>query len=94
METVATLVFGLRDNSRIKLKISNLPVSAETLLLASAVDRLSVLIWLNSEDGRKGVNRPISIVDKLTCKEKESEFITFESGEAFEEYRRRLFEGV
>lgn len=91
---MATLVVGLRDSSRIKTKLSGYNVSFETILLASIVDRLSLLVWMNSEEGQKGVNRPTMLVEKLTGKEKENDLLTFDSAEAFDEYRRRLFEGV
>lgn len=94
METLATLVVGLRDSSRIKTKMSGVGVSIDILMTASIVDRLSLLVWMNSEDGQKGVNRPESMVDKLTGKTKERDLIAFDTAEAFDEMRRRLFEGV
>ena len=62
---VALFAVGLRENSRIKTKMSNLKYSLDTTMLAAILDRLSILVWFNTEDGRKGVNRPVMITDKL-----------------------------
>lgn len=87
------LACGLRDNSRIKMKLTEQGVDMETLLLATIADRLQVLIWQNTEDGQKGINIPDSIVKKLLGKEDEPKNMAFSSGEEFEEYRRRLIDG-
>ena len=63
--TVATLAAGLREDSRIKMKIANVRVSEETILLAMMVDRLSLLWWAQTKDGQKGRNKPNSIVAEL-----------------------------
>ena len=91
---VAVFAYGLRDDSRIKKIISNQTASLDTLLFASMVDRLSLFLWLQTKDGQKGVNRPKSIVDQLTKPDKderdEREYLVFESGEDFENYRKKL----
>jgi hypothetical protein len=87
------LACGLRDNSRIKMKLTEQDVDITTLILATIADRLQVLIWQNTEDGQKGINIPDSIVKKLLGKEDEPKNMAFSSGEEFEEYRRRLIDG-
>lgn len=81
---VALFSIGLRDNARIKLKLCGNTQSLETLLLASAVDRLSMLLWAKTKDGAKNKNRPTSIVSQLTEKPKEKDFVVFSSPEEFE----------
>lgn len=94
LNQVAVFAYGLRDDSRIKQIMSNQIVPLETTLLASIVDRLSLSLWLQTKDGQKGVNRPKSIVDQLTKQDKkerdEREYLVFESGEDFENYRKSL----
>ncbi|MBZ1354018.1 DUF5361 domain-containing protein [Streptococcus sp. LPB0406] len=94
LNQVAVFAYGLRDDSRIKQIMSNQIVPLETTLLASIVDRLSLSLWLQTKDGQKGVNRPKSIVDQLTKQDKEErderEYLVFESGEDFENYRKSL----
>ena len=91
---VAVFAYGLRDDSRIKQIMSNQIVPLETTLLASIVDRLSLSLWLQTKDGQKGVNRPASIADQLIKRDKsendEKDYLVFESGEDFENYRKAL----
>lgn len=94
LNQVAVLAYGLRDDSRIKQIMSNQIVPLETTLLASIVDRLSLSLWLQTKDGQKGVNRPASIAAMLTKNNKEEsderDYLVFESGEDFENYRKAL----
>lgn len=85
LRTVAALSAGLRDNSRIKLKMADMQVGQDTLLLAAAVDRLSLLVWAKTKDAEKGLNRPTSIFDRLTGQEekKKDEINAYDSAEAF-----------
>ena len=91
---VAVFAYGLRDDSRIKQIMSNQIVPLETTLLASIVDRLSLSLWLQTKDGQKGVNRPASIADQLIKRDKsendEKDYLVFESGKDFENYRKAL----
>lgn len=94
LNQVAVFAYGLRDDSRIKQIMSNQIVPLETTLLASIVDRLSLSLWLQTKDGQKGVNRPASIADQLIKRDKsendDKDYLVFESGEDFENYRRSL----
>ncbi|HFH1593277.1 DUF5361 domain-containing protein [Streptococcus pneumoniae] len=94
LNQVAVLAYGLRDDSRIKQMMSDQIVPLETTLLASIVDRLSISLWLQTKDGQKGVNRPMSIAEMLTKNNKEEsderDYLVFESGEDFENYRKAL----
>ena len=91
----ATLAAGLRENSRIKLKMTGMPCTSETLLLAMAVDRLSLLFWSKTEDGQKNRNRPESIYMRiLGLNEKpENNVVAFASGSDFETARQRILNG-
>lgn len=42
---LATLAAGLRDDSRIKIKLSGARAATDTLLLASIADALNFLAW-------------------------------------------------
>lgn len=94
LNEVAVFAYGLRDDSRIKQMMSDQIVPLETTLLASIVDRLSLSLWLQTKDGQKGVNRPASIAEMLTKNNKEErderDYLVFESGEDFENYRKAL----
>ncbi|CMX74010.1 DUF5361 domain-containing protein [Streptococcus pneumoniae] len=94
LNQVAVFAYGLRDDSRIKQIMSDQIVPLETTLLASIVDRLSLSLWLQTKDGQKGVNRPASIADQLIKRDKSEndrkDYLVFESGEDFENYRKAL----
>lgn len=94
-QTVAVFAYGLKDDSRIKQLLSDQVAPVDRVLLAGIVDRLSMLLWIQSKDGQKGVNRPVSLTDFFVKKEKEDtrDFMTFESPEDYENYRKQLFEG-
>lgn len=92
---VATLAAGLRENSRIKLRMAGIPCTIETMMLAMAVDRLSLLFWAKTEDGQKNRNRPESIYMRiLGLNEKpENNVVAFANGCDFEAARQRILNG-
>ena len=65
-----------------------------TMLKAGILDRLSILIWQQTEDAQTGKNRPASIVDLLTGNAQEPETVSFASGKEFEETRNKILKGV
>lgn len=82
---LATLAVGLRDNSRIKMRMSGARVSRTEMMLAASLDRLSMLWWAQTEDGRNNVNRPASILALITGEKKtESDVETFDTADDFE----------
>ncbi|MDF2902433.1 MAG: phage protein [Bacillus sp. (in: firmicutes)] len=88
---VAVFSCGLRETSRIKMKLSGQKIPLDTLLLAGISDNLRLLLWTKTKDGQKNVNRPESILHKLSENNpREKEEIIFESGEDFEKMRQQL----
>lgn len=62
---LATLSSGLRDTSRIKMRMGGIRATTDTLLLAAAVDKLATLVWFHTRDAQHGRNRPSSLVGLL-----------------------------
>ena len=62
---VATLSAGLRDDSRIKMRMGSIPAPQDIMLLATIADRIEAFRYSFSEDASKGRNRPPSILDAL-----------------------------
>ncbi|MCR8969271.1 DUF5361 domain-containing protein [Facklamia sp. 7083-14-GEN3] len=91
---VAVFAAGLRDNSRIKMKMSDQKITVEQMLLASIMDQLAIQTWFKTKDGQKNKNRPQSIFELLTKEPEESKVETFTSGEDFEKYRMQLIESM
>lgn len=90
-DKVAVLSCGLREDSRIKMKLSGSKVPIDTLLLAGISDKLGLLLWSKTEDGHKNINRPQSIVSSLIdTKPKENETLVYETGEDFLNSRKEL----
>ncbi|MCD7838128.1 MAG: DUF5361 domain-containing protein [Clostridiales bacterium] len=86
VSTLATLAAGLRDTSRIKMKMAGLRTDQNTLLLAAAVDCLNWLVWSKTKDGQNNCNRPKSLVDLLTgqAEPNEKRARSFRTGAEFE----------
>lgn len=81
---LATLSVGLRDDSRIKLHMSG-SIPCSDMLLAAAVDRLSLLVWANTKDGQNGIGQPTSILSVLLGETQDNNRAGFESPMAFEQ---------
>lgn len=93
--TVAVFSCGLRNDSRIKLKMADQQFSLETIMLAMISDRLSLLLWSKTKDGSKGRNRPTSLVNTLLKSHKqEKDELVFSSGEEFERVRSGILRKV
>lgn len=65
LRKLARLSAGLREDSRIKKKMSGENISLTEQLLALAVDRLSWLKWSRTKAAQEGQSPPPSIYDIL-----------------------------
>ena len=90
---IATLAVGLRNDSRIKMRLSGQRFDTDTLLLAAIADRLSWLVYANTKDAKKGKNKPQSILESLLRKPKEKP-MGFTSAEAFEKRRSQIIKEI
>lgn len=91
LTVVAVFSCGLRDHSRIKLKMRDQKKPIETILLAGIYDNLSLLWWAKTKDAQKGNNKPTPIAPTLTGQsDKPKDTAVFVSGEEFERARNNL----
>ena len=82
---LATLAVGLRENSRIKMKLAGTKASRVEVMLAAALDRLSLLWWAQTENGQKNINRPQSILGVIMQDGNENKNnVGFDTAEDFE----------
>ena len=88
--TVAALVAGLGENSRIRRKEAGVTTPAELSVLALIYDKLSLLLWAQSKDGHKNRNKPASLYQMLNQKPKEKTLIAFDTGEEFDRARQAI----
>lgn len=68
VEYAGILAAGLRNDSRIKLKMSDITVSMDTLLLAFIADNTAINIYSKTKDAKTGKNKPKSMVKALLDK--------------------------
>ena len=92
VKLVGTFACGLRNNSRIMMQVSGIKIEPEQMLLAGIVDNTHMSAWLQSEDGRKNVNRPKSVLAQLSGNT-ENDTRAFSSGQEFEDEWNRLTGG-
>lgn len=79
---VAILACGLGERSRTMRILSGNPYTFEQIMMASILDAVRMLVWMQSEDGAHGSNRPQSVVSQLLRDEDDIE--GFSSAEDFE----------
>lgn len=93
VNTLAALACGLEPGSRSKRRLAGTDVNPDTLLLAVIADRLGLLVWAKTEDGRAGRNRPRSLAEALLGRREEGPAASYASGAEFEAARRRITGG-
>lgn len=91
---VAVFSVGLKDTSRIKMKLAGQNVPLDTLMVAGIVDRLSILVWRQTEDGHKGINRPAMVTDTILGTGPKEDMATFCTGEDFEKARNEIIKQI
>lgn len=89
---VATLADGLRENSRIKMALSDSTVSFETLILANILDATNFIAWTKTESARNNTNRPKSLVASIRGDKPNNtgDYVVYDSPADFEEARAKL----
>lgn len=80
----ATLAAGLRADSRTKMKMTGMKIPTDTVLLAGIMDRVSIFIYSQSEDARKGINKPKMILPALLGESDSEEYAAVDSSEEFD----------
>ncbi len=88
--TVAILAIGLRDNSRIKMSVSDVHITLDQALLANIADSLRFIAWTKTKHGRKYTEK--SILKTLMDHKKKDDYKVFNSVEDFDRYMKQ-FEG-
>lgn len=89
---VATLVLGLREDSRIKKRVSEVPINLNQMLMALMVDNLQFLSWSKTKSAQRNQNKPDSIYRKLMKldEKQKDDLMSFENPEDFEAYMNEI----
>lgn len=86
------LICGLREDSRLVMKVTGRDFSISQLMQAYTVDRLSTLCWQNTKDGAKGKNKPKMLSDIMLKGKEETDIQAFNSADEFERHRKEIIE--
>ena len=84
---VAIFCVGLRNNSRIKMKMNKMKYPIDTLLLASMVDKLALILWSKSKDATKGIRKPKSVLNDLLKQKTPKDIESFNTPDEFRKAR-------
>ena len=89
---VATLAVGLRDDSRIKMRLKDSKLTLEQGLLALILDALRINNWMHTKDAQKKRNMPKSLYRQLLGMdepgEKKYDLRHFDSVEEYEAWHK------
>ncbi len=93
---VALFSVGLRDDSRIKMFLTDSKFTLSEILLINIYDFLKLDLWTKTKDATKGKNRPESLYDKLigqkTQEKQNGQNMAFGSAEEYEKTRKKILE--
>ena len=88
---LATLVFGLPDDSRIMKEISKAKMGYKDSVLALIFDMLQIIAF--KQGHKKNAQRPESFFKKLMSVEKKDELMSFSTPEEYEKWRKEHIHG-
>lgn len=89
---VAVLLLGLRDDSRVKMKLSGNRITLEQMLMAIMADNLKFLSWTKTKDAKKGVYKEKSILKALMGEydHENDNLVSFKTVEEYEAYMKQF----
>ena len=94
VKLVATLSAGLRDDSRSKMIMANIPVPPDTFILAIIADRIELL---RRSFSSKNKDAPVSLVELLCSKDAKKTnkgVASFRTSAEFEAARARIISSI
>ena len=89
-QQISLFLFGLRDESRLKMKLANRKVSDQKILLSIIADNLNLLLWSKTKDGQRNRHRPKSIFNTFINIEQKEEYKVFYDSHEFMKERESL----
>lgn len=85
----ALFAYGLREDARIRLKLSGAKARLDTMLMAMAVDALNTLVWMQTQAGHENRDRPRSLFAMLRG-DPEPQQEGFDTAEEFDAWRESI----
>ena len=94
VKLLATLSVGLRENSRIQMKLNNAKIPFDMIVSIAQFDALNWLRWSKTKDAEKGRNMPQSLLKTVMGESDADDNITvFDSAEEYERRRAEIIGG-
>lgn len=92
---VATLLIGLRDNSRVKMYLADTKLTIDQMILSIVADNLQFISWTKTKDAKHGRYNGKSILKTLNGDNEigKEDLISFATIEDFEEYMEQFNNG-
>lgn len=78
---IATLLSGLREDSRTIMALTGRKLSLKQTVDAMTYDAINLILWSKTTDGHNNTKRPKRLIDILINKENKEEVEGFDSGE-------------
>lgn len=94
LRTAATLAGGLPQDCRCLRKLTGQRLRSSEYIGFAILDELRLLHWMQTEDARKGKNRPESILQRMLKPKQENKVVAFRNAEEFEAKRNEIIKGV
>ena len=93
---VALFCVGLRDDSRIKMKLAHVKAPLDTLILSNIADKLSIEMW--QKRGAKKEDKPDLLLPNMIERhffdlEDKKDIVCFTDGKEFEKARKMIVAG-
>ena len=93
LKTAAALASGLPQDSRCRRKLSGQKLSSTEYIGFAILDELRLMCWMQTEDAKKGRNRPESILKQMMNPDSKNKVIGFRNAEEFEARRNKIIKG-
>lgn len=88
----ATLLLGLKDDSRVKMNASNTKITINQIMMAMCVDALQFIAWTKTKDAQHGRYKQKSILKALQGEydKQNDDLVSFDTIEDFENYMKQF----
>src|SRR5574344_69115 len=91
---VAIFSTGLRQESRVMSKLTEINTIRENVLITAIYDNLNWLLWSKTKDGQKNRNKPKQLTEIIFNKKDEEDISSFNTSKDFEIERMRIIENA
>lgn len=91
---MAIFSIGLRQESRVMSKLTEINTIREDVLLTAIYDNLNWLLWSKTKDGQKNRNKPKQLTEIIFNKKDEKDIRSFNTSKDFKIERIKIIENA